>query len=112
MVMFCIIATGMFFNVWYSFVKVNNQTGSLLGLGNLSMAAGIYLVLYILIGKALKAFTIGVDRKANLLASQVLTIFSVNAIELFASCAITGQFRFFPDFLLSSILMMMNAKHP
>lgn len=107
MVMFCIIATGMFFNVWYSFVKVNNQTGSLLGLGNLSMAAGIYLIMYVLIGKALKAFTIGVDRKANLLASQVLTLFSVNATELFASCAITGQFRFFPDFLWRYLLLAL-----
>lgn len=107
MVIFCVIATGMFFYVWYSFVKVNNQTGSLLGLGNLSMAAGIYLVLYILIGKALKAFTIGVDRKANLLASQVLTLFSVNATELFASCAITGQFRFFPDFLWRYLLLAL-----
>ncbi len=107
MVIFCVIATCMFFYVWYSFVKVNNQTGSLLGLGNLSMAAGIYLVLYILIGKALKAFTIGVDRKANLLASQVLTLFSVNATELFASCAITGQFRFFPDFLWRYLLLAL-----
>ena len=107
MLFFCVIATGMFFYVWYSFVKVNNQTGSLLGLGNLSMAAGIYLVLYILIGKALKAFTIGVDRKANLLASQVLTLFSVNATELFASCAITGQFRFFPDFLWRYLLLAL-----
>jgi len=107
MVMFCIIATGMFFYVWYSFVKVNNQTGSLLGLGNLSMAAGIYLILYVLIGKALKAFAIGVDRKANLLASQVLTLFSVNATELFASCAITGQFRFFPNFLWRYLLLAL-----
>ena len=107
MVIFCVIATCMFFYVWYSFVKVNNQTGSLLGLGNLSMAAGIYLVLYILIGKALKAFTIGVDRKANLLASQVLTLFSVDATELFASCAITGQFRFFPDFLWRYVLLAL-----
>ncbi|WP_022772788.1 sugar transferase [Butyrivibrio sp. AE2015] len=107
MVLFCTLATCMFFYVWYSFVKVNNQTGSLLGLGNLSMAAGIYLVLYILIGKALKAFTIGVDRKANLLASQVLTLFSVNATELFASCAITGQFRFFPDFLWRYLLLAL-----
>ena len=107
MVIFCIIATGMFFYVWYSFVKVNNQTGSLLGLGNLSMAAGIYLILYVLIGKALKAFAIGVDRKANLLASQVLTLFSVNATELFASCAITGQFRFFPNFLWRYLLLAL-----
>ena len=75
-----LLATGMFFFVWIRFVRFNNQTGSLMGLGNLLMAAGIYFVLYHIIGKALKAFRIGVDRKANLLASQVLTLFSVNFV--------------------------------
>ena len=63
------------------------------------MASGIYLILYYMIGKALKAFRIGVDRKANLLASQTMAVFCVDFIELFVSCAIIGQFRFFPSFL-------------
>ncbi len=105
MVLLCILATGMFFIVWYLFVYDHNNTGSLLGLGNLSMAAGVYLVLYYLIGKALKAFRIGVDRKANLLASQTLTIFSVDFIETFVSCAITGQFRYYPQFFLRYLLL-------
>ena len=90
MALMCLLATAMFFAVWYQFVAEHNNTGSLLGLGNLSMASGIYLILYYFIGKALKAFRIGVDRKANLLASQTMTVFSVNFIELFISCAITG----------------------
>ena len=102
-----IIATGMFFWVWRAFVSINNQTGSLMGKGNLIMAAGIYFVLYHIIGKALKAFRIGVDRKANLLASQVLTLFSVDAVEVLVSCAITGQFRFFPNFLWRYVLLAL-----
>ena len=105
MVLMCLLATAMFFAVWYQFVAEHNNTGSLLGLGNLSMASGIYLILYYFIGKALKAFRIGVDRKANLLASQTMTVFSVNFIELFISCAITGQFRYFPNFLWRYLLL-------
>ncbi|MBQ8031879.1 MAG: sugar transferase, partial [Butyrivibrio sp.] len=105
MALMCLLATAMFFVVWYQFVSANNNTGSLLGLGNVSMSAGIYLILYYFIGKALKAFRIGVDRKANLLASQTMTVFSVNFIELFISCAITGQFRYFPNFLWRYLLL-------
>ncbi len=105
MVFLNLVATGMFFFVWRSFVKVNNQTGNLMGAGNLSMAAGVYFILYYIIGNALKAFRIGVDRKANLLASQVMALFCVDGVELFVSCAITGQFRFFPDFLLRYLIL-------
>ena len=94
-----IASTAMFFAVWYRFVKNHNQTGSLLGLGNLGMACGIYAVLYIIIGRGLHSFHIGIDLRSNLLASQGLTIFSVNVIELFISSAITGQFRFFSNFI-------------
>ena len=61
-----LLATGAFYFVWYTFVKENNQTGHLTGYGNLSMASGIYAILYIIIGKGLRIFRIGVDRKANL----------------------------------------------
>lgn len=100
-----LVGTGLFFFVWRSFVRVNNQTGSLMGAGNLSMAAGVYFILYYVIGKALKAFRIGVDRKANLLASQVMALFCVDGVEVFVSCAITGQFRFFPNFLWRYLLL-------
>lgn len=107
MVMLCLMSTAMFFIVWFSFVSEHNNTGSLLGLANLFMASGIYFAMYYLIGRALKAFRIGVDRKANLLASQTLSVFSVDFIELFVSCAITGQFRYFPQFLWRYILLAL-----
>ena len=104
-VLLCLLATVMFFAVWLEFVVDHNQTSNLTGWGNLGMAAGIYIVLYYIIGRALKAYGIGVYRKANLLASQVMTIFVVDVIELFISCAITGQFRFFPQFLWRYLLL-------
>ena len=104
-VLLCLLVTVMFFAVWFEFVEDHNQTTNLTGLGNLGMAAGIYIVLYYIIGRALKAYGIGVYRKANLLASQVMTIFVADVTELFISCAITGQFRFFPQFLWIYILL-------
>ena len=101
----CFLATLMFFVVWYGFVHRNNHTGYLLGIGNLGMATGIYLILYYCFGKSLRAFKIGVDRKANLLASQVITIFLIDFFELFISCAITGQFRFFHIFLWRYLIL-------
>ncbi|MCR4754908.1 MAG: exopolysaccharide biosynthesis polyprenyl glycosylphosphotransferase [Lachnospiraceae bacterium] len=106
-VILAILVTVMFFYVWLRFVRVNNQTGSLMGYGNLSMAAGIYIILYVLFGRWLKAFRIGIDRKANLLASEVMTLFILNIVEIFVSCAITGQFRFFPDFLWRYFLLFL-----
>lgn len=101
----CFLATIMFFAVWYEFVHENNHTGYLLGIGNLGMATGIYLILYYCFGRSLRAFKIGVDRKANLLASQVITVFMIDFFELFISCAITGQFRFFHIFLWRYLIL-------
>lgn len=104
------IATGIFYVNWYEFASFNNQTGHLLGLGNLGMATGIYVILYLIFGKWLHAFTIGVERKANILAGQVLTLFLLDFIEIFISCAITGQFRFFSEFLaIYSVMFLIQA---
>ena len=105
-----LIATAFFGYFWYGFAKENNQTGHLLGYGNLGMSIGIYMILYAMIGNWLHAFTIGVERKANLLAGQMLTVFSVAALEIFVSCAITGQFRFFSEFLkIYSIMFLLQS---
>ena len=109
------INTALFLCCWYGFVKEQYDSGgaslfgshSLLGLGNLGMAAGIYLILYVIIGTWLSAFSIGVHRKANILAGQILTLLTVDVIEVFMSCAITGQFRFFPEFLKMYMIMML-----
>ncbi len=104
------IATGIFYVNWYEFASINNQTGHLLGLGNLGMATGIYVILYLIFGKWLHAFTIGVERKANILAGQVLTLFLLDFIEIFISCAITGQFRFFSEFLtIYAVMFLIQA---
>ncbi len=96
---FTAIASAFFFYNWYGFVSVHNQTGSLLGYGNLGMALILYAGTYFLIGKWLHAFKIGVERKANVLAAQVLTLFTADAIEIVFSILQTGQFRFFFDFI-------------
>ena len=93
------VAAGMFFFVWYRFVSENNNTGFLLGKGNLGMALGIYLVTYVFFGRLVRAFRIGVERKASVVAAQIITLFLADFVEVFLSLAITGQFRFFWQFL-------------
>ncbi len=95
-----LVSSLSFFYVWkVRFVPTHNLTGFLLGWGNLGMSLGIYVFLYLFIGNWLRAFKIGVDRKSNIFASQALTVFVTDFAEIFVSCAVTGQFRFFPDLL-------------
>ena len=93
-----ILSTSFFAYIWIRFVGENNQTGHLLGIGNIGMAVTIYAVLFFVFGRFIGAFRIGIDRKASLMAAAVLTSFSVNLVELFLSLAITGQFRFLGEF--------------
>lgn len=101
------MAVGMFLVAWHDFVQENNQTGHLLGLGNLSMSALIYCGLFLIIGRWLHAFQIGVERKASVMASQMLTLLVVDFIEVFLSLAITGQFRFFNEFFRIYVVMFL-----
>lgn len=94
-----VICTIMFFHSWYAFVEEHNQTGHLLGYGNLLMAIIAYVALLIVTMRVNGGFAIGVDRQSKIIASQVIALFLTNFIEIFVSCAITGQFRFFWMFL-------------
>lgn len=89
-----LIATASFAYIWISFVRVNNQTGHLMGLGNIGMALGIYAFIFVVTGRWMNLFKVGVERKAKMVASAVITVFSTDVFELFVSLAITGQFRF------------------
>lgn len=100
-----VVNSALFLKVWYDFVSVNNQTGNLLGLGNLGMAVGAYaLALYVFI-KGTKGMQIGVDRKSHLLAAYAMSLFITAFSECFISVAITGQFRFFWKFLWRYMLL-------
>ena len=102
-----IIASGLFFAVWFNFVYTHNQTGHLLGLGNLGMALGIYMLLYIFIGRSVRAFKIGVERKASVIAAQIVALGIADVLEQFLSLAITGEFRFFWMFAWRYVLLLI-----
>ena len=97
-IFFLLLETGMFYPVWRNFVEDNNRTGHLLGAGNQAMAVAIYMILCVIAGHGLRAFKVGVDRKANLIAAQVLTILTADVSEILISIAILGDFRLFPEF--------------
>ena len=75
------LATAAFYWFWHEYVKDHNNTGWLLGLGNLGMAIGIYMVLYLVVGRWMHAFKVGVERKASVLAGQVLSLATVAFFE-------------------------------
>ena len=102
-----VIASGLFFVTWYNFVSTHNQTGHLLGAGNLGMALGIYMLLYLAIGKTVRAFKIGVERKSSVIAAQIVALGIVDVLEQFLSLAITGEFRFFWMFAWRYALLLV-----
>lgn len=102
-----VLGTAGFMFVWYEFVSVNNQTGHLLGHGNLFMSAGIYFVLLVIVMNWMGAFKIGYSRRANLLASVVLSFLVVDFIDVFISIAVVGQFRWFWRFFWRYVLLFL-----
>lgn len=88
------IAYGMFLFTWVNYVKTNNHTGYLLGLGNIGMSSLLYLVVFSIVGRFLHAFKVGVERKTKLLASIVLTVFVTDFVEIFISITVQNNFRY------------------
>lgn len=103
--LFILLETGMFYSVWRTFVEENNRTGHLLGAGNQAIAVVIYMLLCMIAGHGLRAFKVGVDRKANLIAAQVLTILITDVSEILISIAILGDFRLLPEFTYRYFLL-------
>lgn len=102
-----VLGTAGFMYVWYRFVSVNNNTGHLLGHGNLFMAGGIYFALLALVMSWMGAYQIGFSRRANLLASVVLSFLVVDFLDVFISLAIVGQFRWFWQFFARYALLFL-----
>lgn len=94
-VIIMMIALIMFLVIWYSFVAVYNASGFLLGIGNLSLASILYVMLFAIFGKFLKAFKIGVERVTKNIASVVLTVCLTDFFEIIVSVTIMNNFRYF-----------------
>ncbi len=102
------ICTLLFLIIWLNFVEKNNQTGHLTGLGNILMSVGIYFSLLTFTMYEFKGHKIGVNRKMNVISSQVAAICMTGIFEVFISMAITGEFRFFWSFLWRYVLMCLT----
>ena len=106
-VLLTILATVMFLIVWYYFVEDHNQTEHLLGYGNLGMAAIAYTALYYYIGTRHHVFELGIERLSASVPSQVICLLLVDGIEVFVSMAITGEFRFFGQFVVLYFILFI-----
>ena len=100
-----LISALIFFIHWKNFVLSHGGLHRLARISNLIIAVLIYVVLFVLVGRWLHAFKIGVERKTNLIASQFLTAVVVDAVEVFVSVALTGQYSLFRDLLEMYFLM-------
>jgi len=99
------------FNVaWFGFVVEHNQTGHLLGYGNLAMSLLVYLGFFIYFHQWIGSGKLGVERKAKSIAGIILTVLATNFVEIFVSMAITGQFRFAWDFIkIYSVMSLIQV---
>ncbi|MCR5101131.1 MAG: sugar transferase [Butyrivibrio sp.] len=101
------ICTMLFTIIWLDFVIENNQTGHLTGLGNILMSVGVYFGLLTFCMYEFKGYKIGVNRKMNVISSQIAAICMTGIFEVFISMAVTGEFRFFSAFLWRYALMCL-----
>ena len=97
-VIITIIAASMFLFVWINYVFDNNHTGYLLGVGNVGMALIVYMILFVIFGRFLKAFSIGVERRTKQIVSIILTLGLTNMVEILVSIIILNNFRYVFDF--------------
>lgn len=98
-------AAFIFFAHWRTFVNSHSDIGHLQTKSNIFIAVLIYTVLFALIGRWIHAFKVGVERKANLIAAQLLTAASVDALESFIGMALAGQYKLFFPILTMCVKM-------
>ena len=93
-VVLTVVALTMFMVIWCDFVKYHNHTGFLLGWGNIILASILYVLLFAVNGKFLRAFKIGVERVTKQIASIILTACITDFVEILVSITIMNNFRF------------------
>lgn len=93
-VILTIVATGFFLIVWMQYVSGNNHTGYLMGRGNLLLSALLYTLVFVISGRFLRAYKIGVERKTKQIASIALTCCLTDVIEVLVSITILNNFRY------------------
>lgn len=98
-------AAFIFFMHWRYFVYSRGDIEHLQRRSNIFIAVFIYVVLFALIGRWIHAFKIGVERKMNLIAAQLLTAGAVDALEVFISVALTAQYKLFLPILAMCVRM-------
>ncbi len=103
-----VVAAVIFYVHWNSFVTIHSGLKHLTRISNMWIAILVYMILFVLVGRWLHAFKIGVERKTNIIASQFLTAAVVDFLEIFVSIALTNQYRFFFELFKMYFLMFFS----
>ena len=90
-----VVSTFIFYIHWSNFIYIHYELAHLIKISNIWMSLLIYATIFVLVGKWLRAFKIGVERKTNIIASQFLTAATVDVLEVFVSMAIAGRYKLF-----------------
>ncbi len=104
-ILLTLVSAIIFYIHWKNFIAIYGNLRHLNRFSNLIIAVIIYVALFVLVGRWLHAFKIGVERKTNIIASQFLTAFVVDALEIFVSIAIAGNYHYFPKLFVMYFLM-------
>ena len=107
LVILAMTASFIFFVYWWTFVNNHSGIEHLQRKSSAVLAVFIYAVIYALFGRWIHAFRVGVERKTNLIAAQILTLGAVDLSEVFISMALTAQCGLFLPILAMCVNMFI-----
>ena len=87
-----IIVAGIFYVGWRYFCILNTYSGTNIGKEKKRMLVSVYAVAFLVLGRGLHAFKIGIERTANLLAAEILTVWLAALFEMLFYVAIIGDY--------------------
>lgn len=99
-VLLTLVSTGLFFLVWTKFTEAHSLSHMQVGYFGWTMWLAVYAFLYIITARSFRGFRIGVERKANTLATQFISLFMTDAIMLLISMAMISRSHYFGDLVL------------
>ena len=106
-VLLTVIATGMFFCAWAKIGEVHHFSNALIGYAGWVALLAIYVFLYVITVRSFRGFRIGVERKASAIATQIISLFFVDALEILITIVVIGRPCYSGDLVLCFIVLFI-----